>query len=135
MVKFTGEDWACDCPDFEFRRQRCKYILAVCMVVTQRETRTETIALDGTKTVTTTKEKRLTYKQNWPAYNAAQTQEKETFLRLLADLCGGVQEPERTFGRPRLPLREMLFCAAFKVYSTMSGRRFASDLRDAQAKG
>lgn len=141
VVKFTGEDWTCDCPDHALRRQRCKHILAVCIVVTQRETqteRTETTAPDGTKTVTTkttTREQRVTYAQNWPAYNAAQTQEKETFLRLLADLCAGVQEPEQPFGRPRLPLRDMLFCAAFKVYSTLSGRRFASDLRDAQAKG
>jgi hypothetical protein len=29
----------------------------------------------------------------------------------------------------------MIFSAAFKVYSTLSGRRFISDLRDAHAKG
>ena len=29
----------------------------------------------------------------------------------------------------------MIFAAAFKVFSTMSSRRFMSDLRDAHAKG
>src|SRR5882757_2512978 len=38
-------------------------------------------------------------------------------------------------GRPRLPLEDMIFASAFKVYSTVSGRRFMSDLRDAQGKG
>jgi len=34
-----------------------------------------------------------------------------------------------------LPLHDMIFCAAFKVYSTASARRFMTDVRDAQAKG
>ena len=38
-------------------------------------------------------------------------------------------------GRPRLPLEDMIFAATFKVYSTVSGRRFMSDLRDSHAKG
>jgi transposase len=38
-------------------------------------------------------------------------------------------------GRPRLPLEDVIFAAAFKIYSTVSCRRFMSDLRDAQAKG
>jgi hypothetical protein len=38
-------------------------------------------------------------------------------------------------GRPRLPLEDMIFAMAFKVFSTVSGRRFMSDLRDAHSKG
>jgi hypothetical protein len=34
-----------------------------------------------------------TYPQNWTAYNAVQTHEKERFLDLLRDLCSGVEEP------------------------------------------
>jgi hypothetical protein len=34
-----------------------------------------------------------------------------------------------------LPLADIIFASAFKVYSSMSGRRFMSDLRDAQNKG
>src|SRR5438046_9319262 len=36
--------------------------------------------------------------------------------------------------RPRLPFEDMIFSSCFKVYSTVSGRRFMSDLRDAQKK-
>src|SRR5260370_6113195 len=38
-------------------------------------------------------------------------------------------------GRPQLPFEDMIFAAACKVYSTVSGRRFMSDLRDALDKG
>src|SRR5207302_3543500 len=65
----------------------------------------------------------------------AQTNEKELFQSFLHELCGSVEEPAQTFGRPRLPLADMIFAAAFKTYSTASGRRFVSDLRDAKAKG
>jgi transposase len=75
------------------------------------------------------------HKQEWSAYNAAQTHEKERFLSLLAELCKGIEEPIQSMGRPRLPLADMVFASTFKVYSTVSGRRFMSDLRDAQSKG
>ncbi|HEX8556935.1 MAG TPA: transposase [Pyrinomonadaceae bacterium] len=78
---------------------------------------------------------RKTYAQVWPAYNAAQTQEKRLFLYLLHQLCQGVGEPAQMNGRPRVPLEDMIFSMAFKVYSTVSGRRFVSDLKDAQGKG
>jgi transposase len=56
-------------------------------------------------------------------------------VELLADLCKGVdEEPQRT-GRPRVPLADVVFASAFKVYCGLSGRRFMSDLRDAQSKG
>jgi transposase len=54
---------------------------------------------------------------------------------LLNQLCQGVGEPAQFNGRPRLPLEDMIFAMAFKVYSTVSGRRFVSDLRDAHGKG
>jgi transposase len=51
-------------------------------------------------------------------------------------LCAGINEPPRpTRGRPRVPLNDAIFSAVFKVYSTVSGRRFSSDLRDAKDKG
>jgi hypothetical protein len=80
-------------------------------------------------------QKRVTYKQEWPAYNKAQTREKSEFLALLYALCQNIQEPVQTFGRPRLPLGDIIFAAVFRTYSTLSGRRFTSDLRDALAKG
>jgi transposase len=77
---------------------------------------------------------KLTYTQDWPAYNEAQTHEQERFVVLLRDLCNGVQQPLQSFGRPRLPLADVIFGLVFKSYTTMSGRRFMSDLRDAEAK-
>lgn len=56
-------------------------------------------------------------------------------MRLLSDLCSGVPQPPQGLGRPRLPLSDMAFASAFKVYSRFSSRRFSSDLREAQARG
>jgi transposase len=78
---------------------------------------------------------RKTYPQQWPSYNRAQTNEKARFLELLFELCNGIEEPVQTLGRPRLSFSNMLFCAAFKIYSAVSGRRFISDLREAQRRG
>jgi hypothetical protein len=72
---------------------------------------------------------------NWTAYNAAQSEEKTRFVALLADLCRTVEQPEQDMGRPRLPLADMLFAAAYKVYVGFSARRFTSDLKDAQMRG
>src|SRR5919202_3329625 len=72
---------------------------------------------------------------NWTAYNAAQVEEKTCFAELLADLCSGIPEPPQAFGRPRLPLSDVVFCATYKVYSTVSARRCMSDLQDARDKG
>ena len=77
----------------------------------------------------------ITYQQDWPAYNAAQIHEGEHFVTLLRALCDTVPQPEYTFGRPRLPLSDMLFGMGIKVYSTMSGRRAMSDIWSAEAKG
>ena len=77
-----------------------------------------------------------TYKQTWPLYNLAQQTEKRRFQALLFDLCRGVVEPPgKKMGRKRTPMRDMIFASAFKVYSTVSSRRFACDLADAHAKG
>jgi transposase len=60
---------------------------------------------------------------------------KGQFQSLLRELCKGVGEMSQKNGRPRLPLDEMIFATTFKVYSTVSQRRFMSDLRDAHSKG
>jgi transposase len=73
--------------------------------------------------------------QDWPTYNEAQTHEQERFVVLLRDLCDGILQPAQTFGRPKLPLSDTVFTVAYKVYSTMSGRRFMSDCREAVVKG
>lgn len=96
-----------------------------------------TVTENGKTTVTeTVKIKRKTYRQEWPAYNKAQTMEKAQFQYLLHQLCQGIGGPaQHGAGRRFLPLEDMIFAACFKVYSTVSGRRFMSDLRDSHAKG
>ena len=122
----------CSCPDFECRQLRCKHLFAVEYVIQREFTFNEETQ---TQTVTETVTVKQTYKQEWSSYNAAQTNEKDRFLALLAELCKGIEEAPQTNGRPRLPLADMIFAATFKVYSTMSGRRFMSDMRDAYSKG
>ena len=91
--------------------------------------------MDSNNTTTTAPLPRKTYPQDWPRYNAGHTSEKDTFVVLLADLCSGIAQPEYRFGRPRLPLADMVYVGATKVYSGFSARRFDSDVRDAQRKG
>jgi hypothetical protein len=79
---------------------------------------------------------RVTYKQDWPNYNKAQTQEKRLFLSILADLCRGIEEPTGPRpGRPNLRRADVTFACVFKVYSTLSARRFSTDLVEAAEKG
>lgn len=130
-VTRDGDAFHCSCPDFELRQSTCKHGYAVEFYL-KRET---TITPDGETTITETQAVRVTYAQDWPAYNRAQCAEKELFCHLLRDLCVAIPEPERGMGRPSVPLSEAVFSAAFKVYSGLSSRRFMSDLRDAQAKG
>ena len=122
----------CTCPDFEFRQARCKHIYAV-EIVLKREV---TVSNDGrTQTVTETVTVKQKYTQSWPEYNKAQQYEKAHFIEFLHQLCSGIEEPIQTNGRPRLPLADIIFGLVYKTYTGVSGRRFASDLRDALAKG
>lgn len=132
-VRLDGAYTTCSCPDYETNACKCKHIFAVEFAI-QRE-RNADGSTTVTERVTVTATKRTTYPQNWPAYNEAQTNEKHQFQLLLRDLCSSIQNPPQGKGRPRLPLSDAVFAVTFKIYSTFSGRRFISDLTDAQAKG
>lgn len=121
------EAQTCSCPDHETRQVKCKHIYAVEFTI-RRET-------DTNGNVATTKTIRITYSQDWTAYNTAQTEEKERFTALLSDLCKLVPQPPQTTGRPRLPLSDMVFACAYKVYSGFSSRRFSSDMHEAHEDG
>jgi len=54
---------------------------------------------------------------------------------LLYELCRTIAEPEQRRGRPRLSLADIIFASTFKIYSTVSGRRVQSDLREANRRG
>ena len=127
VVDRDGDAPSCSCPDFELTQQACKHVFAVEYSIA-RQTNP-----DGTTTETRTV--RVTYSQNWTAYNAAQTNEKTHFATLLRSLCDGIAQPPQGRGRPRLPLADVVFGAATKVYSTLSGRRAATDIRHTLLKG
>lgn len=130
----------CDCPDYEKREAPCKHLYAVEIVIERESSTTTTTDADGNTTTTTTETtkvtKRVTYSQDWPAYNQAQTQEKAIFQKLLSNLCANIVEPpQKPNGRPTLSYRDMLFAIVFKIYSTVSCRRFMTDLGEAREKG
>ena len=117
----------CTCPDFEKRQQPCKHVYAVQFTI-ERETHE-----DGSTTVTKTIQ--VTETSQWHIYNEAQTHEQERFTELLQALCEGISNPPHRTGRPRLPLSDVVYSLASRAYSTMSGRRHASKLREAEANG
>lgn len=120
----------CSCPDHETRGIACKHMLAVEFTIRRER------GSDGAYKVT--EEVKVSYSQDWTAYNAAQVEEKERFAELLADLCDGIAEPpgrNAGVGRPRLPLSLVTFANIYKVYTRLSTRRFTSDLRAVQQQG
>jgi transposase len=117
----------CSCPDHETRAVRCKHLWALSYF------RKEVAMPDGSTVVT--ESVRITYSQNWPAYNRAQCEEKERAQILLRGLCDGIVSPPQGRGRPRTPLADAVYCAALKVYTTMSGRRATTDIRACEASG
>lgn len=121
----------CTCPDHEETRGVCKHLWAVEYVRQQVTDANGTTTVSETLTV-----KRVSYPQNWPAYNAAQCSEKDEVQRLLRGLCDGiVQPPQKGRGRPSLPLADVVYSATMKTFTTFSGRRASSDIRDCEAKG
>jgi len=100
LVKTRG-DGTCTCPDHQMRGIRCKHQYAVEYFIQEKTNK------DGSTTVTKTK--RLTYPQNWRAYNKAQTSELDLFDQLLKDLVENVDEPPQDRGRTTVkPEREYL---------------------------
>ena len=122
----------CQCPDFDSTGVKCKHIFAVQFKVKCA------VAVDGTVTVTksVTVTAKTTYKQDWPAYDRAQAREKDRIQELLFDLCRDLPEPENAArGRRPHTVKDSVFSMVFKVYGTVSSRRFSSDLRSAHERG
>lgn len=125
ILTLTGA--TCTCKDYEERGIKCKHYWAI------EATISKTFNRDGTITETRTIKK--TYPQNSKAYNAATTQQKDLFMKLLGGLCATIPEPApANTGRPRLALSDMVYDSALKVYSTFSLRRFMSDVKEAKSK-
>jgi len=127
VVKFSRHEPRCNCPDCKLRKQKCKHIYAVEFYIKKE------INKEGK--IKTTKGIKVTYSQKWKAYNKSQTNEKLMFMQLLNDLCSNIEQPEYKFGRPKLPISDMIFSSVMKVYSTFSARRFMSDCQIAKEIG
>jgi len=126
-VKETKTGLTCTCHDFVYRGGKCKHIMATRYYLQVEKDTPEGIV---------TEKVHLTYKQAWDAYNAAQKAEIKLFDELLKDLVKVIPEPEpQTFGRPRIPLHENLFCAIQKVYSQLSSRRAHGLFQNATERG
>lgn len=116
-VYFVDDKFVCNCPDAETHKTTCKHAHALRYYLQ--------IEKDTPKGTEKTKIP-LTHKQAWEVYNKAQTSEIKLFDELLKDIVESVEEPPQTFGRPRLSLKEIVFCSVQKVYSQLSARRSAS---------
>ena len=68
-------------------------------------------------------------KFNWAQYNASQTREKLIFMRLLRELCDLVSNPSKRVDPKAIPMKDVVFGLALRVYSNYSLRRFMSDLK------
>ena len=143
MVNLDGDDPRCTCPDFALRQKPCKHIIAVVLTV-YRESGVETpgtvseLEADDPETEETAEAKtpaRPTYGQDWKSYYRAQEHEGQYFPLLLHEMCNSVIQPEYDYGRPKLPISDMLFCIARKEYSGLSRRRVMSVIRDDHEKG
>ena len=128
LVYKEGGETKCNCPDCEMRGTKCKHPWAVEYFIR------ELVDEEGNKVVE--KVVRVTYSQNWKAYNESQTQEITLFDQLLRDLVENVGEPkgEKRRGRPSLCLSDELFCAIQKVYSQLSQRRAHTLYRNAEER-
>ncbi|MBS3148157.1 transposase [Candidatus Woesearchaeota archaeon] len=122
----NGFEASCTCPDYETRKSKCKHVWAVELIVTKE--------VDTNGNVTITQTVRKTYSQDWKSYNLSQQVEKDQFMKLLAGITANIRNPAYSFGRPTNPLSDTIYSMIFKVYSGFSGRRFASDLSNAEQK-
>ena len=115
----------CSCPDFEERNRWCKHIYAV-HALQQADGRLDDPEPEPVGVRVTTPR---------APYNDAQVHEGEVFATLLRELCDTIPQPPKGRGRPRLPIGDMIFSMATKVYANRSTRRAMSDIRGAVAAG
>ena len=125
-VASSGHETTCTCPDCQTRNVKCKHIWAVEFIVTHE------MDVDGNVTIKATKK---TYSQDWKAYDKAQINQKSILMELLRDITSKIPQPEYTFGRPTLPMSDMIYSSVMKVFTTFSLRRFMSDMVIAQERG
>jgi len=115
-VQWNGKEWVCNCPDFVKNGHitPCKHFLAL-----KLKYESGFAEFEEPQEI-----EKVTYGQNWSHYNMAQMQEFELFDQFLYQLVSTIEEPEQQDrGRPRIKLKDQVFCCIMKVYSQLSLRR------------
>ncbi|MDE1827575.1 MAG: transposase [Candidatus Micrarchaeota archaeon] len=120
----VNQEFVCDCADSQLHKTTCKHAYAVRYML-----KAEIETPQGTQS------KRMTYQQTWATYDKCQINEKDSFMKMLNDLCEEAEEQPNCKGRPKIANKDLLFASALKVYTQFSLRRFMSDLRTAKEKG
>ena len=116
-VQWTGNEWVCNCPDYikHGHIRPCKHVMAL-----KLHLEIGYVSIEGEEP----KVEPVTYSQSWANYNHAQSQEIELFDQFLCQLVSTIEEPERGGkGRPRMKLKDRIFCCVMKSYSQLSSRR------------
>ena len=133
IYRVNLEAMTCTCPDHADSGHTCKHYFAA-QFTFKRDFRADGTVIE-TKQFSLTEKK--VYKQDWRAYNLAQSIEKDRFQELLFDLTRGVPEMPvaATGGQRPHTTKDSLFAMAFKVYSTVSARRFTCDLKESHERG
>lgn len=128
-VKFGASENSCSCPDFELIEPRwCKHILAVQGLLKEHG------ALPKRTPRRPAEDK---FPRDWRPYNKSQADEPQKFRELLHDLARNVpnHEPGRKGGRPRVPVKDMVYAAGLKAYMRQSGRKLGFYLQQAHDAG
>jgi hypothetical protein len=134
VYRVNLEAKTCTCLDHTEGGNTCKHYYAA-SIVHKRDVLPDGTVIE-TKTITLTEKK--VYKQDWPAYNAAQATEKRRVRVLLHDLCRNLPPRERAGERPGPKPHhpsDAVFAMAYKIYCGFSARRFSTDLLEAHEKG
>ncbi len=137
-VNVAGNQPTCTCPDWTLRQRDCKHIIAARLVAAREAAVSDGSVIEAEEVDEAVFERapaRPTYGQDWRSYDRAQEHEGQYFPALIHDLCNSVAQPEYDYGRPKLPISDMLFCIARKEYSGLSRRRVMSVIRDDYEKG
>ncbi|MBX8636623.1 MAG: SWIM zinc finger domain-containing protein [Thermoplasmata archaeon] len=121
------DSWTCECRYFQEEEETCKHIAAV-MLNLDRQIGVTAEIVD--------KLAKVSYPQNWEAYDLAQMAELRLFDPLLLGLVESIEDPQpaRSTGRPRTEFSTDLFCAVRKVASMYSCRRSYGFLETAHEK-
>ncbi len=125
-----GAGPSCSCEDFQLRKLPCKHVVAARLVCERDHGgMAPTIVVDAVP-------KKPTYKQKLAPLQSSPTDERDRFRVLLFGVLRGLKEPEQPkTGRRRTLLQTMIYASALKVFTTLSSRRFAGELKDAHGRG